>query len=67
MVSSPISRRLVRGGLVLMDPNASVVRSVIAMRYNPSSQPVYFDAGDERPFGRTGGSRNAENDDGILG
>jgi hypothetical protein len=33
----PNSPRLVKGGLVLMDPDTSVVRSVIAMQYNPDS------------------------------
>jgi hypothetical protein len=31
------SPRLVKGGIVLMDPNTSVVRSVIALQYNPDS------------------------------
>jgi hypothetical protein len=29
--------RLVKGGIVLMDPNTSVVQSVIALQYNPDS------------------------------
>src|SRR5262249_316442 len=33
----PNSPRLVKGGLVLMDPDTSVVRSVIALQYNPDS------------------------------
>jgi len=31
------SPRLVRGGLVLMDPDTSVVRTVIALQYNPDT------------------------------
>jgi len=34
---SPISPRLVKGGLVTMDPNTSAVQSVIALQYNPDS------------------------------
>ena len=33
----PNSPRLVKGGIVLMDPATSVVRSVIALQYNPNS------------------------------
>ena len=33
----PNSPRLVKGGIVLMDPATSVVRSVIALQYNPDS------------------------------
>jgi hypothetical protein len=35
--SFPNSPRLVKGGLVLMDVDTSVVRSVIALQYNPDS------------------------------
>jgi hypothetical protein len=34
---SPISPRLVRGGIVTMDPDTSAIRSVIALQYNPDS------------------------------
>ena len=37
MSSSPLSPRLVRGGIVTMDPDTSVVKSVIALQYNPDS------------------------------
>src|SRR5271156_3057845 len=37
MSGSPISPRLVKGGIVTMDPDTSVVRSVIALQYNPDS------------------------------
>src|SRR5262245_49449118 len=37
MPGSPISPRLVRGGIVTMDPETSTVRSVIALQYNPDS------------------------------
>ncbi|HEY7334950.1 MAG TPA: hypothetical protein VH639_08705 [Bryobacteraceae bacterium] len=36
-MSSPISPRLVRGGIVTMDPDTSTVQSVIALQYNPDS------------------------------
>src|SRR5271168_464119 len=35
--ASPISPRLVKGGIVTMDPDTSVVMSVIALQYNPDS------------------------------
>jgi hypothetical protein len=34
---SPLSPRLVKGGIVTMDPDTSVVKSVIALQYNPDS------------------------------
>jgi hypothetical protein len=34
---TPISPRLVKGGIVTMDPDTSVVQSVIALQYNPDS------------------------------
>ena len=34
---SPLSPRLVRCGIVTMDPDTSVVQSVIALQYNPDS------------------------------
>jgi len=34
---SPISPRLVKGGIVIMDPVTSTVKSVIALQYNPDS------------------------------
>jgi hypothetical protein len=34
---SSISPRLVKGGLVTMDPDTSAIRSVIALQYNPDS------------------------------
>jgi hypothetical protein len=37
MPASPISPRLVRGGIVTMDPDTSAVQSVIALQYNPDS------------------------------
>jgi len=37
MSSSPVSPRLVRGGIVTMDPDTSTVQSVIALQYNPDS------------------------------
>jgi hypothetical protein len=37
MGTSPISPRLVRGGIVTMDPDTAVVQSVIALQYNPDS------------------------------
>ena len=37
MTASPLSPRLVKGGIVTLDPDTSVVRSVIALQYNPDS------------------------------
>ena len=37
MTAFPNSPRLVKGELVLMDPDTSVVRGVIALQYNPDS------------------------------
>ena len=33
----PIAPRLVKGGIVTMDPDTSVVKSVIALQYNPDT------------------------------
>ncbi len=35
--ANPLSPRLVKGGIVTMDPDTSVVQSVIALQYNPDS------------------------------
>jgi hypothetical protein len=35
--TSPLSPRLVKGGIVTMDPDTSAVQSVIALQYNPDS------------------------------
>jgi hypothetical protein len=35
--ASPLSPRLVKGGIVTMDPDTSVVQSVIALQYNPDT------------------------------
>ena len=35
MSGSPISPRLVKGGIVTLDPDTSVIQSVIALQYNP--------------------------------
>lgn len=35
--ASPLTPRLVKGGIVTMDPDTSVVLSVIALQYNPDS------------------------------
>lgn len=37
MSTSPLSPRLIKGGLVTMDVDTSTVRSVIALQYNPDS------------------------------
>ncbi|MFP3556885.1 hypothetical protein SB861_40155 [Paraburkholderia sp. SIMBA_049] len=37
MGPSPLSPRLVKGGIVTLDPDTSVVRTVIALQYNPDS------------------------------
>lgn len=36
-MSSPLSPRLIRGGLVLVDPSSGQVRRVIALQYNPDT------------------------------
>ena len=33
----PIAPRLVKGGIVTMDPDTSIVQTVIALQYNPDS------------------------------
>jgi hypothetical protein len=35
--ASPIAPRLVKGGIVTMDPDTSAVQSIIALQYNPDS------------------------------
>src|SRR5215831_15682308 len=37
MSNSPISPRLVKGGIVTLDPDTSTLKSVIALQYNPDS------------------------------
>src|SRR5262245_46652900 len=37
MSTSPISPRLVKGGIVTLDPTTSALLSVIALQYNPDS------------------------------
>ena len=37
MGTSPISPRLVKGGIITLDPNTSALQSVIALQYNPDS------------------------------
>jgi hypothetical protein len=37
MAGSPISPRLVKGGIVTMDVDTSIVQTVIALQYNPDS------------------------------
>jgi hypothetical protein len=37
MTGLPISPRLVKGGIVTMDPDTSAVKSIIALQYNPDS------------------------------
>jgi hypothetical protein len=37
MSGSPISPRLVKGGIVTLDPDTSTLKSVIALQYNPDS------------------------------
>jgi hypothetical protein len=36
-LASPISPRLVKGGIVTMDPDTSAIQSVIALQYNPET------------------------------
>ena len=35
--SNPLSPRLLKGGIVTMDPDTSVVQGVISMQYNPET------------------------------
>jgi hypothetical protein len=35
--NSPLSPRLVKGGIVTLDPNSAALQSVIALQYNPDS------------------------------
>ena len=37
MPGSPLSPRLVKGGIVTLDPDTSIVQNVIALQYNPDS------------------------------
>jgi len=37
MTGTPISPRLIKGGIVTMDPDTSTVQSVIALQYNPDT------------------------------
>ena len=37
MATSPLSPRLIKGGLVLLDPATSAVKSIIVLQYNPDS------------------------------
>jgi hypothetical protein len=37
MSTSPLSPRLVKGGIVTMDPDTSALQSVIALQYNPDT------------------------------
>ncbi len=37
MATSPLSPRLIKGGLVLIDPATSAVRRIIILQYNPDS------------------------------
>jgi len=37
MPASPLSPRLIRGGIVTMDPDTAAVQSVIALQYNPDT------------------------------
>ena len=37
MSGFPTTPRLVKGGIVTLDPNTSAVKSVIALQYNPDS------------------------------
>lgn len=37
MTGTPLSPRLIKGGIVMMDPDTSMVLKVIALQYNPDS------------------------------
>jgi hypothetical protein len=42
MTNFPNSRRLVKGGIVLIDPDTSAVQRIVALQYNPDSLGVCF-------------------------
>jgi len=42
MSSFPNSPRLIKGGIVLIDPADSVVQRVIALQYNPDTLTRFF-------------------------
>ncbi len=37
MAASPLSPRILKAGLVLLDPATSAVKSIIVLQYNPDS------------------------------
>ena len=58
MTASPLSPRLVKGGIVLMDPDTSVVKSVIALQYNSDSLSRSFQI-QSTPGGQDGARSDA--------
>jgi len=42
MTTFPNSPRILKGGLVLIDPESARVLSIIALRYNPDSLTIVF-------------------------
>jgi hypothetical protein len=54
-MSSPISPRLLKGGIVLIDPDSGAVRRVIALQYNPDTLTRSFQV---KGVGAEGGDRS---------
>jgi hypothetical protein len=57
MTTFPDSPRLLKGGSILIDPNTSAVRRVIALQYNPDAltrtvqaPTVSGECGDKKPI-----------------
>jgi hypothetical protein len=55
MTAPPISPRLIRGGLVLLDPESGAVRRIIALQYNPDTLTRSFQI---KGTGTEGGDRS---------
>ncbi len=55
MTSFPRSPRLLRGGLVLLDPDTGALRKIIALQYNPDSLSRSFQI---KGTGQEGGDRS---------
>jgi hypothetical protein len=58
MASTPLSPRLLKGGLVLMDADAAVLQGVIALQYNPDSLSRSFQI-QSTPGGQDGARSDA--------
>lgn len=54
-MTTPIAPRLVRGGLVLLDPDSGALRKIITLQYNPDSLSRSFQI---KGTGQEGGDRS---------